>query len=171
MHAFAIDCLEMTLTDFAHACLVTATVEATGKRHETYTTAYGQFSDTQSCYRLTVKRHAPGTRFETPEDRRYAALYGRPVASFVMEYTQGSGVTGKPTTETALDCAVVDASVAESYRDVYEMAQEFGYEMDTRAGHAEALRIFDACCERQRQLKEMFNEAEYETLMYHTERL
>lgn len=100
--------------------------------------------------------------------RHYHCLIERvgvgPSNSLSFEYSQGTAYTKAPSLADLVYCTLNDARVAQTYRDEWEMANDYGYEVTDRKSHQRIVDIYNACCKVNDWLEETFSADEIEQL-------
>lgn len=81
-------------------------------------------------------------------------------------FSMGSAHTEEPTAADVLDCLASDAASVDSARSFEDWCSDIGYDTDSR----KAERTYKAC-ERQAAALKQFVGADYDALLYETERL
>lgn len=90
----------------------------------------------------------------------------RPGRQLTTFFSMGPAHSREPSAADLLDCLASDASGYENARGFEEWASEYGYDPDSRR----AEKIFRTVEKQTEKLKRFMGD-EYETLLYHTERL
>lgn len=103
----------------------------------------------------------PGSRHYRCEIWR--AGFGFPKI-YAFEYSQGSAHKKGPSMADLVWCLLQDASIAQNYDDVWEMAQSLGYELDSKETYRSALATYEACEEVNDWLTDTFSSEELEAL-------
>jgi hypothetical protein len=118
---------------------------------------------------LVYRKSDRNPHMEDFEGDHYRVTLRRGSKRMTFYYSKGYGLNGEPpTVEEVLDCLASDAAgVQDAGADFAEWASEYGYDTDSR----KANKIFTACLRQAERLKSLFSGAEYETLLWHTERL
>ena len=87
--------------------------------------------------------------------------------SMRVPFSQGSAHTAEPTTSDVLDCLAADAAGFDNCKSFEDWASDYGYDIDSRKAH----RIYKAVERQSSKLQAMLGDANYETLLWKTERL
>lgn len=87
--------------------------------------------------------------------------------SMRVPFSQGSAYTKEPTAADVLDCLASDAAGFENAQSFEDWCAEYGYDTDSR----KAFRTYSTIRRQANKLRAMLGDANYETLLWKTERL
>jgi hypothetical protein len=115
-----------------------------------------------TALRAIIKRAASNPHMEDMGQgaRHWLVTFKAGSRSMRVHFTQ------VPTAAEVLDCLASDAAGFENARSFEEWASEYGYDTDSR----KAERAYKAISRQAAKLRALFGDANYETLLWNTER-
>lgn len=91
--------------------------------------------------------------------------------SMTVPYTMGPALTEEPDAATVLDTLASDSAMLDEFEDGIEMALGLGGSIESSEDVDRANRTYETIQSQAAELREMLSPAEFEKLLYETERL
>lgn len=100
------------------------------------------------------------------EASHWLVTISRDGRSMSVEYSMGSAHTGEPELRDVLDNLASDSAGYENASGFEDWAADYGYDTDSRRAYA----TFEAVAAQRSQLASLFDDDDFDRLLWHTER-